>query len=146
MLLTAATVLAVAALGCSSGAGPVDPTEVGTQMPASDSPGPTNAAPTAASAETSDEAGILEPQGPGVTLKSGDSTAVDANGGRYRVAWLAPGCTFLTIEWAPVSGGGVTEVATFVPTGQTFVELPAGPGYLNHVSDCPVTIRFEAAS
>jgi hypothetical protein len=80
----------------------------------------------------------------GVTLKPGDSGAVDAKGGRYRVAWLATGCSTLTIEWAP-AGGIAIPVKVTLPAGEAFVAVPVGKGFLNRAGDCPYVVRFEAA-
>ncbi len=87
----------------------------------------------------------LEERGPGLTIKAGDSGAADLQGGTYRIAWDASGCTMFELEWAPADGEPIT-IETGMLAAQQMIDLPAGPGVLNRVADCEYTIRFEAAS
>ena len=66
------------------------------------------------------------------------------DGGRYRVAWLAPSCTKLTIEWVQTTGAS-TPIPVVLRESETFLDLPKGVGSLDRVADCDYTVRFEAA-
>ena len=87
---------------------------------------------------------LINPRGAGITVKPGTSGSADLDGGRYRVAWLAPACTTLTIEWVQATGGS-TPIPVVLPSGETFVDLPAGTGSLDRTADCDYAVRFEAA-
>ena len=100
---------------------------------------------TAPSADASSDASVVATRGSGVTLKAGDNDGTDLKGGRYRVAWIAEGCTSFDIECAPASGD-VTCLDPALPSGETFVDLPAGKGFLNRVADCEYTVRFETTT
>jgi hypothetical protein len=107
------------------------------------SPGPSAAA-TAASLPPGDPT-IVEERAAGVTIKEGDSGTVDLQGGRYRIAWYAKGCTRLGLQIAAKTGG-TTSVDVRLPSGEAFVDLPAGIFAVNRVGDCDYTVRFEDAS
>jgi hypothetical protein len=123
-----AAALATACSGPPSGTGAADP----------------SVAPTAASQPPGDPT-IVQERGPGVTIKEGDSGTVDLQGGRYRIAWYAPGCTRLGLQIA-AKNGDTTSVDVRLPSGEAFVDLPAGVFAVNRVGDCDYTVRFEDAS
>lgn len=99
---------------------------------------------TPATSTPSADTSVVSERGPGVTLKAGDRGGANLEGGRYRVAWYAPACSTLEIEWGrPL--GTVIAMTISLPSGEIVVDLPAGPGFLNRVADCDYTVRFEAA-
>ena len=94
----------------------------------------------------SDDTSFIDEHGAGMTLTSGDNGEADLVGGRYRVGWISA-CESLKTEWAP--SDGTAPIAVDGPTGETFVALQPGMGYLNPAVCAPgteYTIRFEAAA
>jgi hypothetical protein len=100
----------------------------------------------AASSEPSIDVTIINPRDKGVTVKTGTTGLIPLLGGRYRVAWLAPSCSHLTIAWVVHATRASTPISVVLPSGETFIELPAGVGSLDRVADCDATVRLEAAS
>lgn len=98
-----------------------------------------------AAATSAGDPTIVEERGPGVTIKTGDSGTVDLQGGRYRIAWYAPGCKMLGLQLAAKTGG-TTSVDVRLPSGDAVLDLPAGIFVVNRVGDCDYTVRFEDAS
>ena len=87
---------------------------------------------------------ILQERTDGLTLGPGDAAVANLDGGRYRVGWVTDGCTYFQIAWAP-TGIDAIPITVDQPSGEAFVELPAGPGTLDRAADCDYTVRFEVA-
>jgi hypothetical protein len=90
---------------------------------------------------------IVAPRASGVTMVPGPGGGGGATlaGGRYRIAWYAPGCTILKIQWPDSKSGVTTDIPVTLPSGETFMMFPAGYGSLAVTSDCDYQIRFEEA-
>jgi hypothetical protein len=87
---------------------------------------------------------IVTPRMPGMTIKPGDSGEANLDQGDYRIAWYAPGCASLSIEWQPGNSGS-TRIVPRLPSGDIVVALPAGVGFLKRTANCQsdYIIRFE---
>jgi hypothetical protein len=151
-VLLFAVILLLAA--CSSGAAQSSPSlEFRTQNPipvttpvaSADRPPTGSAAPERSATMSVAPESILEARGIGVTLAGGENGPFELQGGRYRIAWHAPGCQQLVVEFVPYGGDERRRIATPLPTGETFVDLPSGPAYLDNSGvGCDWTIRLEA--
>ena len=110
-----------------------------------DLPAPSGSGPIASPAARDPGSGdVLEERTAGVTVRAGDPGGANLEGGRYRVAWDAQGCTVFELTWRSTRGGPA-RIPTVLPTGETFIELPRSTGTLDRVADCDYTVRFEAA-
>jgi len=87
---------------------------------------------------------LLQARGSGVTLTADEPGAADLEGGPYRLAWVTDGCSYFQVAWLR-DDGNVTPIRTDAPSGELFIDLPAGHGSLDRAADCDYTIRFERA-
>jgi len=88
-----------------------------------------------------------------LTFISGAPGAATLAGGSYRVAWSAPGCTYLDVRWSPADGPetviertGFDGPAVGLPDGSSTVQLAAGAGYVNRSADCEATVTVTPAA
>ena len=87
---------------------------------------------------------LLRARTSGVTLTSDQTGAADLEGGPYRIAWVTEDCSYFQVAWVP-DDGDATAIKTDAPSGELFIDLPAGHGSLDRAADCDYTIRFERA-
>ena len=87
---------------------------------------------------------VVLPRAAGITIKDGDPGTVDLQGGKYRIAWHAPGCTLLGLQIASPTGE-TTSIDVRLPSGDGTLDLPAGKFVINRKGDCDYTVRFEEA-
>jgi hypothetical protein len=122
-----------------------EPIPVTTPVTSADGPPTGSAAPAPSAPMSVAPEVVLAARGEGVTLTGGENGPFELQGGRYRIAWHAPGCQQLVVEFVPYGGAERRQIATPLPTGETVVDLPSGPAYLdNNGVGCDWTIRFEA--
>lgn len=138
--------LVAALLVIACGPDPAPPTgPVATLAPVVTSARPSGPEPSDSVPIASADISVVEPRGEGLTLTSDVSGQADLEGGRYRIAWYAPECHLLNIWWQ--AGSAKTVIPVELPSGESFVDMPGGPGSLDRTASCgggaDYTIRFE---
>lgn len=109
------------------------------------SPAPSSSTPAATAVATpAGDPTVVEARAAGITIKEGDAGTADLQGGKYRIAWHAPGCTMLGLQVASPSGE-TTSIDVRLPSGKSTLDLPAGQFVINRKGDCDYTVRFEEA-